>query len=380
MDQKLAESNPIKRYRGNLQDEVDSAALYRAMAEAETNPQLGQVYHRLAQVEEAHAEFWRRRLSSLGHDARGHRPGWRSRMLAWTARRFGPEIVLPILNSMERSGGAGYDTQPEAVLAGLPAAERSHARLMQAMARPMRGGMSGVALARIEGRHRTGSGNALRAAVLGANDGLVSNLGLVTGVLGANLSSHNVLLTGVAGLLAGACSMGMGEWLSVNSAREFLQQQIATEADELAEFPDEEKQELALIYQAKGLPEDQAKALADRIIGNPDTALDTLAREELGIDPDELGGSPWMAAGTSFLLFAGGAIVPVIPFLIFDGMRAALVSVGLSAAVMFVIGAGTTLFTGRGVAFSGARQLAIGVGAAAITYGLGKLIGTVVTG
>jgi vacuolar iron transporter family protein len=372
--------DPIKRYRGNIQDEVDSASLYRAMSEVEANPQLKTVYSRLAQVEEAHAEFWKKRLTGLGASDRRRGPGWRSRTLAWLARRFGPETVLPIINSMERTGSAGYDSQPEAVLAGLPAAERSHARIMQAMADQSRGGVSGGTLARIEGRHRTGSGNSLRAAVLGANDGLVSNLSLVTGVIGAELSPHAVLLTGIAGLLAGACSMGMGEWLSVNSAREFYQAQIATEADELAEFPEEEKQELMLIYQAKGLPEAQAQALADKIIGNSDTALETLAREELGIDPEELGGSAWRAAGTSFLLFAVGAIVPVIPLFFAGGVRAAIYSAAFSAIAMFIIGAGTTLFTGRRVLFSGLRQLGIGIAAAAITFGLGRLIGAAVAG
>ena len=373
----MAPPSPIQRYRGNVQDEVDSAALYRAMAEAEANPQLRQVYRRLAQVEEAHAEFWKKRLANLGAADHGRGPGWRARALSWLARRFGPETVLPIINSMERTGGASYDSQPEAVLAGLPAAERSHARIMQAMARPPHGGISGGTLARIEGRHRTGSGNTLRAAVLGANDGLVSNLSLVTGVIGAGLSAHDVLMTGIAGLLAGACSMGMGEWLSVNSAREFLQRQLATEADELAEFPEEEKLELALIYEAKGMAEADAKSLAERIIGSSETALDTLAREELGIDPHELGGSPWTAAGSSFLLFGFGALVPVLPLFFLAGAAAALCSAGLSAAAMFVIGGGTTLYTGRGILFSGFRQLAIGICAAAITFGLGRLIGTV---
>lgn len=373
----MANRDPIKRYRGNVQDEVDSASLYRAMSNAEANPQLKQVYGRLAQVEEAHAEFWRKRLAGLGARPRVA-PSVRSRVLGWMARRLGPETVLPIINAMERTGSTGYDKQPEAVLAGLPAAERSHARIMQAMAETPRGGVSGGTLARIEGRHRTGSGNSLRAAVLGANDGLVSNLSLVTGVIGADLAAHDVLLTGIAGLLAGACSMGMGEWLSVNSAREFHQAQISTEADELAEFPEEEKQELMLIYQAKGLPEAQAKALADKIIGNADTALETLAREELGVDPEELGGSAWSAAGTSFLLFAGGAIVPVIPLFFAGGVRAAIYSCVLSAAAMFAIGAGTTLYTGRGILVSGSRQLAIGIGAAAITFGLGRLIGVAV--
>jgi len=376
----LTDKNPIKRYRSNMQVEVDSAALYRALAEAEANPQLQQVYKRLAQVEEAHAEFWKKRLSSLGASTKGRGPGWKSRMLAFLARRFGPEMVLPMLNQLERQGSATYDNQPEAVNAGLPEAERSHARIMQAMARQPHGGLSGGALARLEGRHRTGGANSLRAAVLGANDGLVSNLSLVTAVLGANLTAHEVLLTGIAGLIAGACSMAMGEWLSVNSAREFYQQQISTEADELAEFPEEEKQELTLIYQAKGLSEAQAKILADRIIGNPETALETLTREELGIDPEELGGSPWMAGATSFLLFAVGAIVPVLPFFFLGGIEAVAVSLGLSTLAMFIIGAGTTLFTGRGLLFSGVRQMAIGLAAAAVTYGVGRLAGVAIAG
>ncbi len=365
----------VARYRSNLQGEMDSAALYRALAEAENNPQLKQVYSRLAAVEEAHAEFWRKRLSGLGATAKGGRPGWRTRALAWAARRFGPEKVLPLVNALERADFDKYDAQPEAVSAGLPADERSHSRLIAAMARPPHGGLSGGALAELEGRHRSAGGNALRAAVLGANDGLVSNLSLVMGVAGAEFSGRTILVTGLAGLLAGACSMAMGEWLSVNSSREFYQQQIATEAEELAEFPEEEKQELMLIYQAKGLSEAQAKLLAERIIGDKNTALDTLAREELGINPEELGGSAWVAAGTSFLLFAAGAVIPVIPFFALSGLAAVGVSLALSAAAMFAIGAGTTLFTGRGVLFSGVRQLAIGIAAAGITFGIGRLIG-----
>jgi VIT1/CCC1 family predicted Fe2+/Mn2+ transporter len=374
-DGAMSEQGRVARYRSNLQGETESAALYRALAEAESNPQLKQVYQRLAAVEEAHAEFWRKRLSHAGETARHGPPGWRTRILAWAARRFGPAAVLPLVNSLEQADFGKYDAQPEAVAAGLPADERSHSRLIAAMARPPHGGLSGGALAQLEGRHRSAGGNALRAAVLGANDGLVSNLSLVMGVAGADFSARTILVTGLAGLVAGACSMAMGEWLSVNSSREFYQQQIATEASELAEFPEEEKQELQLIYQAKGLSEAQAKTLAERIIGNRATALDTLAREELGIDPEELGGSAWVAGATSFLLFAGGAIIPVLPFFALGGMAAVGASLGLSAAAMFLIGAGTTLFTGRGVLFSGFRQLAIGIAAAAVTYGIGKLVG-----
>jgi VIT1/CCC1 family predicted Fe2+/Mn2+ transporter len=375
----MSQESPVTRYRSNLAGEMDSAALYRALAAAEQNPQLKEVYSRLAAVEEAHAEFWRKRLKSAGATAPSRRPRWRTRVLAWAARRFGPEFVLPVVSSLERADFDKYDAQPEAVSAGLPGDERSHSRVIAAMARPAQGGLSGGALAQLEGRHRTG-GNALRAAVLGANDGLVSNLSLVMGVAGADFSARTILVTGLAGLIAGACSMAMGEWLSVMSSREFYEHEIAGEAAELSEFPEEEKQELQLIYQAKGLTEAQAKSLAERLIGNRDTALDTLAREELGINPEELGGSPWTAAGASFLLFAGGAIVPVLPFFFLAGLAAVGASIALAALAMFAIGAGTTLFTGRGVLFSGVRQLAIGVAAAAVTYGVGKLIGVSLTG
>jgi VIT1/CCC1 family predicted Fe2+/Mn2+ transporter len=376
----VSDADRIHRYRANLQGEVDSATLYRALAEAESNPQLKDVYRRLAAVEEAHAEFWQSRLKPLGAGAGRRGAGWRTRALAWLARRFGPEFVLPMINTLERSGSAQYDKQPEAVAAGMPADERSHSRILEAVARPVHGGLSGGGIARLEGRHRSGSSNALRAAVLGANDGLVSNLSLVMGVAGADLSGRAVLVTGLAGLVAGACSMAMGEWLSVNSAREAFQAQIDVEAQELHEFPEEEKQELALIYQAKGLSEAQAKLLADRIIANKDTALDTLAREELGINPEELGGSAWAAGATSFLLFALGAVFPVIPYFFLEGGAAPVASLGLSGVAMFAIGAGTTLFTGRGMLYSGVRQLLIGYAAAAVTYGIGRLIGVSLTG
>jgi VIT1/CCC1 family predicted Fe2+/Mn2+ transporter len=370
----MVDDGSVARYRSNLQGEVDSAALYRAMAEAEKDPHLSEIYTRLAAVEEAHAEFWRRQLGGLGASAMIGRPGWRTRSLVWLARRFGPQFVLPTLSTLEKRDTGQYDQQPEAVAGGLPRAERSHTRVVEAMASAMPRGASGSSLARLEGRHRAG-GNALRAAVLGANDGLVSNLSLVMGVAGAAEPGGTILLTGLAGLVAGACSMAMGEWLSVTSARELSQQQIDVEADELAQRPEEEKEEMVLIYQAKGLDEAAARALADKLMANKDSALDTLVREELGIDPDELGGSAWEAASTSFGLFAAGAIFPVAPFFWLDGIPALLVSLAASGVALVMIGAGTSLFTGRTVLFSGMRQLGIGFAAAAITFGIGRLVG-----
>jgi vacuolar iron transporter family protein len=183
----------------------------------------------------------------------------------------------------------------------------------------------------LEGRHHAIDGNALRAAVLSANDGLVSNLSLVMGVAGADLAGHAIFITGIAGLLAGACSMAMGEWISVKSSRELSQRQIELEADEIRTAPDEEQEELTLIYEAKGVPKDEAHRMAAKLMRDPAKALDTLSREELGIDPAELGGSAWEAAGAAFLLFPIGAIVPVLPFAFLRGMQAVGTSLILSA-------------------------------------------------
>jgi vacuolar iron transporter family protein len=376
----MPEPDPQQRYRANLQGEVDSAALYRTLSQNEKNADLAGVYGRLAAVEEAHAEFWKRRIEAIGRKVPQLRPGFRTRALIWLAQRFGPAFVLPTVNTLEQLDSGSYAGQPEAVAGGLPAAERSHARIIEALAAKSPTALSGAVLARLEGRHRGMGGNALRAAVLGANDGLVSNLSLVTGVAGAQMAAHAVLVTGLAGLLAGSCSMALGEWLSVNTARESAQRQIATEAEELEEVPEEEQEELALIYQAKGLPEELAKTLASQLIANKKTALDTLVREELGIDPDELGGSAWVAGGTSFLLFALGAIFPVAPYFALAGTPALVASLAASGAALCLIGAGTTLFTGRSLWFSAIRQLLVGLAAAGVTYGLGRVIGGAVTG
>jgi VIT1/CCC1 family predicted Fe2+/Mn2+ transporter len=370
----MPDSHSLDRYLSNLQGEIDSAGLYRALAEAESDAHLSEVYRRLAAVEEAHAEFWRQQLAKSGTSAPRPRLGWRTRALAWLARRFGPQFVLPTISSLEQRDSAQYDHQPEAVAGGLPVAERSHNRIVQRIAASIPGGLSGGALAQLERRHRSG-GNALRAAVLGANDGLVSNLSLVMGAAGAVNSGPTILVVGLAGLVAGACSMAIGEWLSVNSAREMNQQQIDVEAEELKRAPEEEKEELALIYQAKGLDETQARALAERLMGNKETALDTLVREELGIDPTELGGSAWAAASSSFLLFAVGAIFPVAPYFWLHGSVALLASLALSGLALALIGAGTSLFTGRNVVFTSLRSLSLGFAAAAITYGVGRLVG-----
>lgn len=367
----------FRRWRLNLQDERQSADLYRRVAAAEEDEALASVYRRLAETEERHAGFWEKRLRDAGQPVPAHRVGWRTRLLGWMARRFGPTFVVPTIDAMEQADAGGYDAQPEAAETAMAAEERSHARLLRAIGGEQPGGLGGAALARLEGRHRAASGNSLRAAVLGANDGLVSNFSLVMGVAGAQLDNTQILITGLAGLAAGAGSMAMGEWISVMNARELFGRQIDIEREELSAFPEEEREELALIYEAKGLSREEAGRLADQIVSSPQ-ALDTLSREELGINPEELGGSATVAAGTSFVLFAIGAIVPILPFIFLSGTAAAVASAALSTLALFGIGALITLMTGRGVLFSGGRQVAIGLGAAALTFGIGALIGSAV--
>ena len=235
--------------------------------------------------------------------------------------------------------------------------------------------ISGANLARFEKRHRSVGGNALRAAVLGGNDGLVSNFSLVMGIAGATSGQTEVLLTGLAGLMAGALSMALGEWISVKSSQELYENQMQLEMEELETNPEGEEKELALIYISKGIPEQQARSMAKALISDKDRAHEMLIQEELGINAEDLQGSAMEAAITSFILFAIGAVIPVIPFFFLSGLNAVLLSAGMSALGLFLIGSAITLFTGKSIWFSGFRQLFFGLAAAAITYGIGTIIG-----
>lgn len=363
----------LKRYRRNLQDEVDGSALYRLLAEAEKDPHLREVYTRLAASEARHQALWVDRLRAAGAEVPDYKPSFRVKTLGWLARRFGTATVSPIVTRMEMAATTMYDSQPEAIAANLPADERSHARLFREIGRSGTGGLD-VDIARVEGRHRAASGNALRAAVLGANDGLVSNLLLVMGVAGAAPGRDFVLLAGLGGLLAGAISMALGEWISVRSSAEAFSRQVAIEREELEANPEEEEEELFLIYRAKGLNKADARAMAAKIISNHEIALDTLTREELGMSESEVGNA-WVAGGTSFLTFAAGAILPIVPWLFVGGASGIVASAILSALGLFLTGAITTLFTGRSVLFSGARMVLFGAVGAAFSFAVGGLIG-----
>lgn len=370
----MATTSDIVRYRDNFQKEIDGSYQYRALSSAEKDKRLSEIYRRLSETEEKHAAVWETKLQEAGQPKPARHPSWRARMLGQLARWFGPRFVLPSIVGNEAADSESYDAQPEPETAGMAADEKSHARVLAKVSGGISGN-TGSAVAMGEGRHRSAGGNALRAAVLGANDGLVSILSLVMGVAGASLPNKDVLIAGLAGLLAGAGSMAMGEWLSVQSSRELYEHQIAIEKEEIEAHPEEEQEELALIYQSKGLPEDRARELAAQIMKNQDITLDTLSREELGIDPGELGGSSWEAAITSFLLFAFGAVFPLFPYFFWSGVTAVYISVGVSAIGLFIIGAAITLMTGRNVFYSGFRQVLFGMIAAALTYGVGRIIG-----
>ena len=362
----------------NLMDERNAVALYRVLAEIETNPQIRDIFTRMSDVEERHATTWEKKLTQSDISIPPFRISWRTRVLIWIARRFGTSAVLPTMIGMEKSANRSYIQQTSNPT--MASEERSHARLLSQMAYSSPKGLTGSSVAQLEGRHRASGGNALRAAVLGANDGLVSVLSLVMGVAGAALSSRAILITGIAGLLAGAGSMALGEWLSVQSSRELYRHQIEIETKEVDTHPEEEAEELALIYQARGVDKEQAVQIAKRIMEDPANAVETLVREELAIDREALGGSAWEAAITSFFLFALGAIIPIAPFIFLHGMPAVITSVAFSTVGLFIIGAGITLFTARPVLASGFRQVIFGLIAAALTYGIGLLIGGGVSG
>jgi VIT1/CCC1 family predicted Fe2+/Mn2+ transporter len=408
--------NDVERWRAHLAAERDAEGLYRALAAADRDAARAAIWRELAAVEERHGRRWVEKLQAAGEAVPPPgRLGWRPRVLGLVARIAGPRSVLPIVTAMERGDADMYVGHADA--ADLLADEHRLGELVSALSAgkgdhetaPMLAELSAdrdadgsppahdaepalVADAApvippqdvIVGReqwHRLGgsSSTSLRAAIFGVNDGLVSNLSLVMGVAGADPGNNFVLLAGVAGLLAGAFSMAAGEFVSISSQREMFERQIALERDELEENPEEEEHELALIYRAKGLPAAEAKKLAAALMRDRNVALDTLSREELGLDPSELG-SPWGAAISSFASFAVGAAVPVAAYLFVAGFAAFLVSVVLSALALFAVGAGVSLVTGRGLLFSGVRMVLIGGGAAAVTYLVGKLIGVAVAG
>ena len=361
----------------NLQTEIDACYLYERLAENEDDEIIAHVFRQMSEIERSHAEAFARSVNMSTADL--IRPSWRARTLDLIGKIFSYNYVLGALMDTEKSIS-------NALIAGrrrnnqkVTGSETNHVRILRSVLE-QESRITGRHLARFESRHRSVGGNAIRAAVLGGNDGLVSNFSLVMGIAGATTGQEGVLLAGIAGLLAGALSMALGEWISVTSSQELYQNQMQLEMDEIETNPEGEKRELSLIYIAKGIPEEQAQQMAEEIMKDKESAHEILIREELGIDPGEMKGSAAEAAIYSFVLFAAGAVIPVMPFFFTHGMNAILASVGLSAAGLFLIGAAITIFTGKNAFYSGFRQVLFGIAAAAITFGIGRVIGVSVTG
>ncbi|WP_439883465.1 VIT1/CCC1 transporter family protein [Pontibacter sp. MBLB2868] len=371
--------NKDTKYTDSLQTEVDAAFLYNRVADAESVPAIADMFRELGGIEHEHAAKMIERFSREGKKVELPTPSWRARVLDKIGKVLGYGYVIGVLMDTEKSIGAAQVRLKEQGQIPVSGDEANHVKILQNLINN-KSKVAGEHISRIEGKHRSIGGNALRAAVLGANDGLVSNMSLVMGVAGATDGQSGVLLAGMAGLLAGALSMALGEWISVKSSQELYERQMALEMIEIETNPEGEMRELALIYMAKGIPQSQAHEMAVSAIEDTDRAHDILVKEELGINPDELKGSPWEAAIASFLLFALGAILPVIPFFYTSGYAAIIQSLAFSTVGLFVIGAAITLFTGKSVWYSGFRQVLFGLAAAAITYIIGKIIGVSIAG
>jgi VIT1/CCC1 family predicted Fe2+/Mn2+ transporter len=412
----------------NLKLERDAIALYDALASIERDERRASAFRTIAGNERRHAQIWASKLQERGADVPPtDRPRLRVRFIILLARAFGTHAVSDLVQALEGDEEELYDAQASPEVAAIAADEREHAQIWRRLASGREAGGSDlearetIRLAtaaqaasgqpvmaqtasgetasgraapgqaesdvlarldehargdgRVESWHRTGQSGTFRAVIFGVSDGLVSNLSLVMGVAGATTSEPRfILLAGIAGLLAGASSMAAGEYVSMQSQRELYERQIALERAELEMMPEEEEAELARLYRARGFAADEARTIAHRIFRDPEVALETLIREELGLDPNELG-SPWGAASGSFLAFAAGAAVPVVPYLFGGGGLIFSISLGLSLIALFAVGAGVGLITGRGLLFSGTRQVLIGAAAAAVTFGVGRLIG-----
>lgn len=361
----------------NIQTEIDACFLYQILADHETDLTISSVFRQMSDIEKSHAEAFAKKMDTSLESLM--QPSWRARTLNIIGKIFGYDYVLGALMDTEKSISSAIISTKKKNKQEITGTETNHVKILRSILEKEEN-VTGTQLSKFESQHRSVGGNAIRAAVLGGNDGLVSNFSLVMGIAGATAGQQGVLLAGFAGLLAGALSMALGEWISVKSSQELYENQMQLEMDELETNPEGEKQELALIYIAKGIPEKQAHQMAMEIMKDKNNAHTLLVSEELGINAEELKGSAIEAAVYSFVLFSIGAIIPVIPFLFTSGIPAIIISVSLSAIGLFLIGAAITLFTGKNVWYSGFRQVFFGLIAASITFGIGHLIGISVAG
>lgn len=336
----------------NWLEEMQSVYLYNVLVEVETDEAHKNLFKKLAQAAEAQAKVWQEKMERNDEPVPNeYHADLRVKVVAKLIRFFGPRRIKPILAAMKVRGISIYSS------------------------RKVIGHNMPTSVDEIGHRHKgMEAGGNLRAAVFGINDGLVSNASLIMGIAGATKDVNTILLTGIAGLLAGACSMAAGEYVSMRSQKELFEYQIGLEKEELEEYPEEEAEELALIYEARGIPLQQARDIAKEMMQDPDHALDTLAREELGLNPDDLG-SPFAAALASFLAFSFGAFIPLTAFLFYGGAQSVMWSALVTVATLFIVGVALSLFTGQRAFYCGMRMVVIGVSAGLITYIIGTLLG-----
>ncbi len=343
--------------------------MYRALAEIESNGERRQLFERLAHVEDRHVQRWEQLFQENGRRLPEYKTALRTRVLAWAARRFGPSLILPLMLAEEGREVQSYlglarqstDRQTHSAAVDIAADSAMHARELSAVM-----GREG------EPWHVGGSGGYLRSIVYGFNDGLTANFGLVAGVIGANVAPHVVIISGIAGAIADALSMGSSGYLAAKSEAEVQAHQIEMERHEMRLMPDLEEDELAVIYEAKGLPADRARETAHAMMKDPSQALDAMVREELNIHPAEL--APLKDGVVTGIATAVGAFIPILPFLAFEFRGALWTSLAVSMLAHFAIGAARSLFTGRSVWASGRDMFLVGFGVAAVGYAIGELV------
>ncbi|MBI2170927.1 MAG: VIT1/CCC1 transporter family protein [Chloroflexi bacterium] len=358
-----------RKYRRYLEAEREAVALYSAMLAAEQDAERRKVFQGLVESEQRHVAHWAAKLGIPHPQSPTPRKTARVRLLSLLAKALGARRVLPLVLRIEGEDTRMYGGDPEALQVMIEGEEHSQ------KLRDLREGhpSSGQEIAG-KGWETAAAAGAFRAGVLGVNDGLVSNFGLVWGVAGGTSNPEIILLAGVAGLLAGAFSMAAGEYVSMRADRDLTESRIEKERREMEEFPQEEQEELSLIYRMKGLTKEEADLLAARVMQNKEVALETMVREELGLDPDQLG-SPWGAAISSFLSFSLGAVVPVVPYLFGVNSMAFLASGALTGLALLLVGGVLASISNKNALWGSLRMLLVGALAGALTNGIGRLVG-----
>ncbi len=368
-----APTTPPHLWVHHLEDEADAAFLYRQLASGEPDPKRAEIYRKLAEVEDRHVAMWQSLMTENGHLVPTVRPSTRARSMAWLAQRFGSGFLLPMLLEEEGREVKGYlDLHRDSPAGSMADTALTLAQESAAHAESLAGLSGGPR----EPWHKTGAGGLLRNLVYGFNDGLTANFGLVAGMVGAqgslSLSGHAIIVAGVAGAVADALSMGASGYLAAKSELEVQDHEIAMEKEEIRLMPDLEREELALIYQAKGIPLAQSEELAIQVMRDPERALNEKVREELGFSAP--GSTPFREAWITGSATAVGAFIPVAPFLFLSGAAAIWTSFGLSMLSHFGVGAARSFFTGRGVLRSGIDMFVVGLGVAAVGYVVGEWI------